>query len=188
MLILASQSPRRRRLLEEAGIAFLADPANAPEAPWDGKHAPAEHVVWLAKAKAGEVVLRHPGQVVLAADTVVVKNDRIHGKPHDLAEAKRMLADLAGDAHEVLTGVVLQRDGKILASWVSRTTVHFKPLTPKEIEDYCRAVNVLDKAGAYGIQEHGEMLVKSIDGLRSNVIGLPIETVLATLENLGIKS
>ena len=181
MLILASKSPRRKRFLEDAGIAFLCDPAIAPETPWDGVTPPAEYVRALANAKAAEVAMRHPGEAVLAADTIVVHGNAIFGKPRDLLHAKEMLKTLSGDVHHVLTGVAIRRDDTILRAWVANTTVRFKHLTDNDIDQYCAMVNVLDKAGAYGIQEHGELLVESLDGLWSNVVGLPIEEVLNEL-------
>ena len=183
MLILASKSPRRQQLLRQAGVAFEARPSKGPEAPWDGEEAPADYVRRLALAKATEVSLevmpRHPGAVVLGADTVVALESRIFGKPKDLAEAKAMLRTLAGRGHTVYTGVALVRDGQPLRAWTAATTVWFKPLTAAEIDFYCKLAQPLDKAGAYGIQEHGELIVERIEGLRSNVIGLPVEEVLA---------
>ncbi len=186
MLVLASKSPRRKRFLEDAGIAFLCDPATAPEAPWDGVTPPAEHVRTLANAKAAEVAMRHPGMAVLAADTIVAHGNAIFGKPRDLLHAKEMLRTLSGDAHHVLTGVAIRRDDTVLRTWVADTTVRFKPLTDNDIDQYCSMVNVLDKAGAYGIQEHGERIVESLDGLWSNVVGLPIEEVLNELRCQGM--
>ena len=181
MLILASQSPRRRHFLEDAGLEFVCDPATGPEAPWDGITPPRDHVKALALAKANEVTRRHPGDLVLAADTVVVKNQGIFGKPRDLADAKQMLRTLSGGCHQVLTGVALCRDAACLRAWVSCSVVHFRDLTDADIDQYCQLVNVLDKAGAYGIQEHGDLIVEGIDGLWSNVVGLPIEEVLNEL-------
>ena len=181
MLVLASKSPRRRRFLEDAGVAFVCDPATGTEAAWDGITLPSVYVQALALAKAVEVTRRHPREVVLAADTIVVKGQAIFGKPRDLADAKDMLRTLSGASHQVLTGVALCKDDQILRSWVSATTVRFRTLTDMDIDQYCNLVNVLDKAGAYGIQEHGELLVDGLDGLWSNVVGLPIEEVLNEL-------
>ncbi len=183
MLILASKSPRRQLLLRQAGVAFEVRPSRAPEAPWDGAEPPADYVRRLALAKATEVSLaalpRHPQAVVLGADTVVALGNRIFGKPKDLAEAKAMLSALSGRCHAVYTGVALVRDGVPLRSWTAATQVWFKPLTAAAIDLYCGLAQPLDKAGAYGIQEHGELIVEKIDGLLSNVIGLPVEEVLA---------
>ena len=181
MLVLASKSPRQRRFLEDAGVAFVCDPATATEAPWDGIVPPCEHVKALALAKATEVARRHPGEVVLGADTIVVKDQTIFGKPRDLADAKAMLRCLSGSSNQVLTGVAICKDDQIQRNWVATSTVHFRSLSDEDIEQYCQLVNVLDKAGAYGIQEHGDLIVEGIDGLWSNVVGLPIEEVLNEL-------
>ena len=180
-LVLASASPRRRELLQEAGIAFLVAAAGVDESALPGE-TPAAQVQRLALAKADAVTARYPGQLVLGADTVVVLDGTLFGKPADLADAKRMLATLSGRWHDVLTGVALvRREPAHRQAWVCRTRVHFKALSSATIDAYCARANPLDKAGAYGIQEHGELLVAEIDGLRSNVIGLPVEEVVAAL-------
>jgi septum formation protein len=183
-LVLASASPRRRYLLQEAGIELVVDAAGVDETALPGE-APAAHVQRLALAKADGVTARHPGQIVLGADTVVVLAGVIFGKPAGLQDAARMLGELSGRWHEVLTGVALvRREPACRQAWVSRTRVRFKPLSAATIQEYCARANPLDKAGAYGIQEHGEMLVAEIDGRRSNVVGLPVEEVLAALVSL----
>jgi septum formation protein len=122
--------------------------------------------------------------VILGADTVVVLDDRILGKPKDMEEAKRFLRDLSGRTHVVLTGVTLI-DGRGHAdTWLAASHVTFKPLTDKIIDEYVRLTNPLDKAGAYGIQSHGGMLVERVDGLLSNVIGLPVEEVVERLKTI----
>ena len=181
MLVLASKSPRRRRFLEDAGVAFVCDPATSPETPWDGTTPPQKHVRSLAIAKATEVAQRHPHDFVLAADTIVVKDQIIFGKPKDLADAKTMLRTLSGSSNQLLTGVAFCRDNQILRNWVATSTVRFRVLSDADIDQYCKLVNVLDKAGAYGIQEHGDLIIEGIDGLWSNVVGLPIEEVLNEL-------
>jgi septum formation protein len=183
-LVLASASPRRRQLLQEAGIAIRVDAADVDETALPGETA-AAHVRRLALAKADAVAGRHPQALVLGADTVVVLDGVIFGKPADLAHAQRMLAALSGRWHEVLTGVALVcREPAQRQAWVCRTRVRFAALPAETIQAYCTCANPLDKAGAYGIQEHGEMLVAEIAGLRSNVIGLPIEEVVAALRRL----
>ena len=183
-LVLASASPRRRQLLEDAGVSLEVDPAEVDEALLAGE-TPAEHVQRLALAKARAVAARHPTQIVLGADTEVVLKGVVFGKPADLDEAADMLRRLAGRWHEVLTGVALLRlQPEVRKVWFCRTRVRFRKLTDQTIRDYCARVNPLDKAGAYGIQEHGEMLVAEIDGPRSNVVGLPVEEVNAALGRL----
>ena len=111
----------------------------------------------------------------MGADTIVVKDQTIFGKPKDLADAKAMLRSLSGSSNQVLTGVAICKDDQILRAWVSSSTVHFRALSDTDIDQYCKLVNVLDKAGAYGIQEYGDLIIEGIDGLWSNVVGLPIE-------------
>jgi septum formation protein len=183
-LILASASQRRRDLLSEAGIAFEVLPADIDESPLPGE-TPAAHVLRLARAKAAGVAAGAPRRLVLGADTVVALGTIILGKPDSLDHARAMLAQLAGREHDVLTGVCLRRlEPPADTSWVARTRVRFKPLSAAAIERYCALVNPLDKAGAYAIQEYGDMLVSDIRGLRSTVIGLPVEEVLERLDNL----
>lgn len=181
MIVLASQSPRRRQLLSEAGVDFLVDSAQGGEAAWDGVVSPEEYTRGLAVAKATEVSLRHPGALTIGADTVVALENRIYGKPADMTEAVRMLKEFSGREHRVVTGVAFVQDGRELRSWCSVTQVRFQELTEERIQEYFALVNPLDKAGAYGIQEHGRMLVESIRGLYSNVVGFPIEEVMNEL-------
>ncbi len=183
ILILASNSPRRRELLAVAGVRFEVHAYETDEQRFDGEAA--EHLVQrLSCLKARAAETHHPGKVILGADTVVVLDDRILGKPKSLDEAKRFLRDLSGRTHVVLTGVTLI-DGRGHAdTWLAASHVTFKTLTDKIIDEYVRLVNPLDKAGAYGIQSHGEMLVERVDGLMSNVIGLPVEEVVERLEKI----
>ena len=183
ILILASNSPRRRELLAEAGVRFEVHAYETDERRLDGEVA--EHLVQrLSCLKARAAETHHPGRVILGADTVVVLDNRILGKPKSLDEAKRFLRDLSGRTHVVLTGVTLI-DGRSHAdTWLAASHVTFKTLTDKIIDEYVRLTNPLDKAGAYGIQSHGEMLVESVGGLMSNVIGLPVEEVVERLEKM----
>ena len=183
ILILASNSPRRRELLAEAGVRFEVHAYETDERRLDGEAA--EHLVQrLSCLKARAAETHHPGKVILGADTVVVLDDRILGKPKSLDEAKRFLRDLSGRTHVVLTGVTLI-DGRGHAdTWLAASHVTFKTLTDNIIDEYVRLMNPLDKAGAYGIQSHGEMLVESVDGLMSNVIGLPVEEVVERLKTI----
>lgn len=182
-IILASQSPRRRELLTRAGVAFRCQPADVCESPLPGE-SPESLVRRLSALKAGQVAATCPGRIVLGADTVVVLDGQVLGKPRDLAAARRMLAALSGRTHDVLTGVCLiGRDGAA-QSWVSRTAVNFRTLDAEAIERYLACVDVLDKAGAYAIQEHGEMVVAGVSGSWSNVVGLPVEEVVARLADM----
>jgi septum formation protein len=174
-LILASASPRRVDLLHSLGVEFEVIPSRAEEL-----HDPALGATQLcsinAERKAAEVAGQHPNRTVLGADTLVTLNGEIFGKPADLKEAFAMLSSLSGRTHQVITGVCLlhlaTQDREV---FTVETLVTFKSLDPKTIDAYLQAVPVLDKAGAYGIQDHGEMLVERIAGSRTNVVGLPVE-------------
>jgi len=176
-LVLASASPRRRELLMRAGVPLQVRTADISEDAQPGE-SPEALVLRLAGGKARAVAADLPGRLVLGADTVIAFAGQIYGKPVDLPAARAMLRAFAGRQHDVLTGVCLLRDS-VEYSWLARTTVRFRLLTDAAIDDYVALVNPLDKAGAYGIQEHGEMIVAGMDGLLSNVIGLPVEEVLA---------
>jgi len=138
-----------------------------------------------ARRKARAVAEKHPGQPVLAADTIVVCEGRVLGKPADEEVARQMLAWLSGRTHEVVTAAVLVLpDGKKIRESVVRTRVKFRELATAEVEAYVREIDVLDKAGAYALQDGGDRLVERVEGSRSNVVGLPMETVLPWCEEL----
>jgi len=183
-LILASTSPRRQAILAEAELEFITRPADVDERHFPGE-TPAAHVRRLAQAKAEAIATQYPAALVVGADTVVVLDGIIFGKPASLSEARQTLARFAGKTHKVLTGVCLRSLAPPhLAVWVAATKVSFRKLSTETIQCYCDTVNTLDKAGSYGLQDHGNMLIKSIEGLASNVIGLPIEELLPRLEGL----
>ncbi len=181
-LILASASPRRRQLLAQAGLAFRVVPADIPERVQPGE-SPEAAVRRLAQAKAAAVAARFPDAVVLGADTTVALGAVMLGKPRSTAESRAMLRRLAGRRHRVITGVCLLRlqPRRQALLWACTTFVRFRQLSEADIETYLARVHTLDKAGAYAIQESGEILVEAIQGLRSNVIGLPVEEVLDRL-------
>lgn len=178
--ILASGSPRRRDLLTEAGIAFTVEVSSVDESVRAGESS-ADMVKRLSRLKAQAVWSQHVDCTVLGADTVVVLDGEALGKPADLDDARRMLRRLSGRTHEVLTGVSIVYSDGTVDSWVAVTGVKFHVLSDMVIEEYLRLVDVLDKAGSYGIQCHGELLVEGIDGLWSNVVGLPVEDVVEHL-------
>ena len=182
-MILASGSPRRRELLAEAGVQFEVHAYETDERSLDGEAA-AHLVQRLSCLKARAAETHHPGKVILGADTVVVLDGRILGKPKSLDEAKRFLRLLSGRTHDVLTGVTLIDRNSHADTWLACSHVTFKTLTDNTIDEYIRLVNPLDKAGAYGIQSHGELLVDHVDGLVSNVIGLPVEEVVERLKTM----
>lgn len=174
MLVLASASPRRRELLALAGYSFAVSPADADETVPEGV-TPREAAGLLAGRKA-DAVRRAPGDVILAADTVVDLGGKILGKPKDADDARRMLAALSGKRHTVHTGFcVLAGDKRVCG--VESTQVEFYPLTPQEIDRYVRTGEPMDKAGAYGIQGKGALLVRRIAGDYCTVVGLPLARV-----------
>jgi len=173
--VLASASPRRQELLIAAGYRFTVDTADVDETPQAGEAAGA-YVARLAEAKARAVLARRPDALVLGADTTVVVDGHILAKPEDPADAARMVRQLQGRAHEVLTGVAL-----VSATWarvaVAATTVWFAPMTTAEIDAYVASGEPMDKAGAYGIQGRAARYVTRIEGSYSNVVGLPVALV-----------
>jgi len=172
-LILASNSPRRIELLSEITKDFSVEASTVDETKICETR-PEKFALLASELKAKDVGDKDPEAIVIGADTVVVIDGRMFGKPNNIKEAKRMLSELSGRVHEVMTAVTLYNgaSGKMTAS-LKTTNVKFKKLTAKDIEDYLQKVDVLDKAGAYAIQEYGEVLVENIAGDRDNVIGLP---------------
>ena len=178
-IILASASPRRCSLLREAGPVF-ADIRIMTSHVEEGND-PLEN----AMRKAEAVAVLEPRALVIGADTVIRFEGETIGKPADLEDAKRILAKLSGRTHDVATGVCIRCiEADILVRFEDATHVTFRTLTPEMIDGYVQAVNVLDKAGAYAIQEHGEDIIESIDGSLTNVIGLPVERLKETVEYL----
>jgi len=181
VVVLASASPRRRELLEGAGVAPLVDTARGAELA-DATLGLAALVSANARAKAREVAPRHPKSVVLGADTLVWLDGIPLGKPRDHADARRMLRLLSGRVHEVATGVhLLRMEPRQEAGFHEVTRVRFRPLDEACIDEYLEKVNVLDKAGAYALQEHGDLVIEAVEGSRTNVIGLPVERTMAAL-------
>lgn len=176
-LVLASQSPRRSELLQSAGIPFRVEAAHVDETLLPGE-SPETYVRRLARDKAEAV----PGELVLGADTVVVVDNQILGKPVDATDAVRMLRLLSGRRHEVLTGICLKGRELILDHEI--TAVFFSPLTENEIRDYVATAEPLDKAGAYAIQGRASRFIERIEGSYSNVVGLPVAKVYRHLQNL----
>ena len=185
-IILASASPRREQLLREMGLRFTVVRPDGVEETHAGA-TPRVLAMQNAQRKARAVAGRHPDSLVIGADTIVVLDGTIFGKPRDLDDAQGMLTQLAGRRHEVITGVCLvHRALDTDLTFADITRVWMRPLTPAQIAEYLAKINPLDKAGAYAIQEHGEGIVDHIDGSYSNVMGLPTERLQATLERLGM--
>ena len=185
MLILASQSPRRREILERAGIRFEVRVAGVPEERLPGESA-REYVRRLARAKA-EAVARAAtgGEAVLGADTVVAVEGHVLEKPADDADARRMLGLLSGREHTVVTGICLH-SGAVVASEEIETAVHFIELSAAEIDGYVATGEPHDKAGAYAIQGRASKFIHRIDGCYFNVVGLPVAAVYRLLKARGI--
>lgn len=184
-IVLASASPRRSELLESAGISFDIVPGEIDETPLPGE-LPADHVQRLSREKACEVAGRAPGRYFIGADTVVVCDGEIMGKPKDEADAFRMLRKLSGIPHEVITGyTVFDRERHGFLTEAVTTKVYFKPLRDEEINAYVATGCPFDKAGAYAIQGGAAYMVRKIDGSYSNVVGLPLCEVVETLQRMG---
>ncbi len=183
MLVLASESPRRQELLRSAGIPFEVQPAHIVEDPLPGEGAK-ECAERLAREKALAVADDRPQDCVLGADTVVVVDGQMLGKPTDAYDAARMLRMLSGRTHQVITGVCLVVGGRVsLASETTRVTV--TEIADNEIADYVSSGEPMDKAGAYAIQGIASRWIPRIDGDYSNVVGLPVALVVRMLREHG---
>jgi septum formation protein len=187
-IILASASRRREDLLAQVGVQCEVIPSeidenvDAPE--------PGALVETLSSAKAEDVAQKQEGDfVVIGADTVVVKEGNVYGKPSNEEEARQMLSSLQGDRHEVYTGVTLisvnQGEG-LIDTFHVRTIVDMMPMTQDQITAYIKSGEPMDKAGGYGIQGRGAAYIRDVAGDFFNVVGLPISTVLSRLENMGV--
>jgi septum formation protein len=185
MLILASASPRRQELLRNAGYKFRVVPAESEEIV--PKLTPEAAAVLTAESKALEVSRKYPRDVVLAADTIVFVGGEIMNKPESEVDAFRMLKALSGARHTVITGVYIT-GGSASKAFYGRTSVEFHKLGDDEIKAYIKTGEPFDKAGAYGIQERGALLVKGIRGDFFNVMGLPLARTARELKKFGIET
>lgn len=184
MLVLASASPRRQELLRKAGIAFEVHPAHIAEDPLPGEDAK-DCAERLAREKALAVAAQRPHDMVLGADTVVVIDGQILGKPLDAADAARMLRLLSGRTHQVITGVCVVASGRwSVASETTSVTV--SQISQEEIASYVASGEPMDKAGAYAIQGLASRWIPCIAGDYSNVVGLPVELVRRMLRKTGM--
>jgi len=181
-LVLASASPRRKALLEAAGVTCTVIPADVDETPEPGE-TPSAHVRRLARAKALEVARSEPHAVILGADTVVVIDGHILGKPADESDARAMLRRLSGRVHQVYTGVALWRDGDIRDA-VDVTDVELCALSNGQVDWYIASGEPAGKAGAYAIQGLASRFVTRINGSYSNVVGLPVALVCGWLDEV----
>lgn len=186
LLILASSSPRRRYLLEQAGLSFSVIPSSIDETSIPIS-SPEIYARVLAEAKADNVSEKYPEKWVIGADTIVLKDQTILGKPGSIAQARTMLKQLSGQTHQVFTGysICCKVKNRKFSETV-KTEVLFKNLADQEIEWYIHTTEPFDKAGAYAIQGLGTFLVKSINGSYTNVVGLPICEVIECLIKEGV--
>jgi len=174
-LVLASGSPRRAEILRSVGWDFVKDVPDVDESELKGE-TPEDYVVRLAVTKAEAVATRHSDQIVLGADTTVVIDGEIVGKPTDLLDARRMIEMLKGNSHDVLTGVAVVRDDSTVTG-IQRTRVDFSRMSEAEMSFLVEKGNPLDKAGAYAVQAQAALFIEGIEGDYWNVVGLPIGLV-----------
>ncbi|MCU0634949.1 MAG: Maf family protein [Gemmatimonadaceae bacterium] len=183
-IILASQSPRRRELLALIGIPHEVRPADIDETPWPDE-APVPHAMRLAGEKARVIAAREPDAIVIGSDTIVVIDGAILGKPADAADARAMVARLAGRTHLVHTAIAVAR-GAALRVEVESVEVTFRPLDDAQVAAYVATGEPMDKAGAYGIQGYGATIVERVHGDYFAVMGLPLGRLVGLLRALGV--
>ena len=185
-IVLASASPRRRELLTQMGLAYRVHPVDIDER-MDRDMAPSLLVEAISREKAAAcAALEGPQALIIAADTVVAKGDAILGEPQDEADARRMLRLLSGAVHQVYTGFAVRRGRRVLTDCLM-TSVTFRALSDAEIDAYVSSGEPMDKAGAYGIQGRGSLLVDAIAGDYFNVMGLPICRLGLALRDFGLE-
>jgi septum formation protein len=184
-VVLASASPRRRDLLNLIGIAHEVRPANIDET-MRPREAPRRYAERLAREKASAIATRDPDLITIGADTVVVIDRKVLGKPADAADAARMLRMLSGREHTVITAVAVAR-GRKLRSAIEEVRVKFRRLRDDEIEAYIAMGEPMDKAGAYGIQGYGATIVERIEGDYFAVMGLPLVRLVGLMRDVGVR-
>jgi septum formation protein len=185
-IVLASASPRRKELLQKIGLKFEVDASNCAEE-IDPTLKPDEIVRRISIEKACAVASRHKDAVIIAADTIGVIGKKLLGKPRTAGEARKMLAQISGKSHEVITGfTVLDTATNKVISGTVNTKVYIKKMTQQEIDAYVQTGEPLDKAGAYGIQGLGAVIVEKIEGDYYNVVGLPLSALAEVLKEFGI--
>ena len=183
-IVLASQSPRRRELLSLIGIPHEVRPADLDERVLPGE-IPAAHAERLARAKAEAVAASEPDAAVIGADTIVVLDGEILGKPRDAGDAAAMLRRLSGRTHTVLTAVAVVHGGRTVSGMES-VEVTFRPLTDEQVERYIATGEPMDKAGAYGIQGYGAVIVERVHGDYFAVMGLALGRLVGLLDQVGV--
>ena len=186
-VVLASASPRRREILEKAGLKFQVD-ASETEEKLDDKMDPAELAISISLMKARSARTMHPGSIIIAADTFGIMDGSLLGKPDNADHAHKMLSSMSGKSHEVITGfTIMDSDTGRTTSRAVRTVVYFKVLSEQQIDKYVRSGEPLGKAGAYAIQGSGAELVDKIEGDYYNVVGLPVHALAEELAGYGIE-
>ena len=185
-LLLASASPRRREILENLGFEFEVLPSNVDESevPWDD---PVESAKLLAEIKGIDAQKTRPRKTIIAADTIVLCEGQVMGKPESSEDAAEMLGKLSGRMHEVVTGIALIKLPNSRIIEAERTKVFFRKLSPEEISRYITTREPFDKAGAYAIQGLGAVFVERLEGSYSGVMGLPLYQTARLLEEFGIQ-
>ncbi|MBU3934863.1 septum formation inhibitor Maf [Patescibacteria group bacterium] len=185
-IILASQSPRRKQLLEQIGLEFEIDPSNYEE-DMTLKMEPKKLAEFLSLGKAKDVAERHKDTIIISADTIVAVDNEVFGKPKTPERAKYMLEKLSGRAHSVITGfTIIDTETNKQISKSIETKVYFKDLSEQEIDLYIATSEPLDKGGAYAIQGLAALFVEKIEGDYFNIVGLPILALTTELKNLGV--
>ena len=183
-IILASQSPRRAEILRMIGVNFKVDSSNINEE-MNQKIEQNEIAMNISKAKAEKISQKYPNNIIIGADTIVVHNEKIFGKPKDKNESRKMLKALSGDCHKVITGVtIMNKKLGVLKNFSESTKVFVQKIPTKQIEFYINNYNTLDKAGSYGIQEWFSVWIKKINGCYYNVMGLPVSKLYKHLTEI----
>lgn len=186
--ILASASPRRRELLKQLGLPFRVEPSAIAEPARNARETPPEYAVRVACLKAEEIAARHKSGIVIGVDTIVVLRNGILGKPETCAEARIMLERLSGRWHEVLSGVCLiDCHLHCTRSGFGRSHVHFRRLSPEDIQWYLKTGEHCDKAGAYGVQGYASLFIDRIEGCYFNIVGFPITAFQQLCRESGIR-
>ncbi len=186
-IVLASSSPRRKELLEKIGLKFTVDPSDYPE-DCHGELSPEELVKSISLGKAMAVAKNYRDAVIIAADTIGVFKGKIIGKPHSAGAARKMLMNMSGKSHRVITGLTIYDTVTLkLVTLTVETRVYFKKLTTEEVQNYVKTGEPLDKAGAYAIQGLGAVIVEKINGDYYNVMGLPLHALVENLKEFGVQ-
>jgi len=186
-IVLASKSPRRKKLLEQIGLKFAVR-ESAYEEDLSARSNPYELVKFLAMKKGEDVARHYRNAIIIAADTIVVFRNKIIGKPKNLAEAKKMIKEFSGSVHEIVTGfAIIDTKNRKKVKGFSKGKVKFSRLDNEEINRYLARAEVLDKAGAYAIQEEASAFIREVSGDYHAIVGLPVFRVAQELRKMGVK-